>query len=166
MLARPTLDKLHQLRLTGMARAYEQQLAMPEIETLSAEERLGLMVDCEVTERGRRRLKTRLRRAKLRHNAAIEDIDYRHPRGLDKSLVTKLANANWVREHHNLLLTGPTGRLPSTPRGSSVLAPQAPLHGGLHSRAWALPCAAGQSCSLRGKRQQGGCAGLRAQAGH
>ena len=109
MLAHPTLDKLHQLRLTGMARAYEQQLAMPEIETLSAEERLGLMVDCEVTERGSRRLKTRLRRAKLRHNAAIEDIDYRHPRGLDKSLMTKLANANWVREHHNLLLTGPTG---------------------------------------------------------
>lgn len=109
MLIHPTLDKLHHLRLTGMARAFEQQLAMPDIDTLSAEERLGLMVDCEVTERNSRRLKTRLRRAKLRHPAAIEDIDYRHPRGLDKALMTKLASSNWVREHHNLLITGPTG---------------------------------------------------------
>ncbi|MCP4286553.1 MAG: ATP-binding protein [Gammaproteobacteria bacterium] len=109
MLIHPTLDKLNTLRLTGMARAYEQQLNMPDIETISTDERLGLMVDCEVTERESRRLKTRLRRAKLRHTAAIEDIDYRHPRGLDKSLMTKLATSNWVREHNNVLITGPTG---------------------------------------------------------
>ena len=109
MLNHPTLDKLHTLRLTGMARAYEQHLKMPDIETLSIEERLGLMVDCEVTERENRRLKTRLRRAKFRHDAAIEDIDYRHPRGLDKSLMTKLATSDWVREHNNILITGPTG---------------------------------------------------------
>ncbi len=109
MLKHPTLDKLHALRLTGMAHAYEQQLAMPEIETLDTDERLGLMVDCEMTERDSRRLKTRLKRAKLRHAAAIEDVDYRHPRGLDKSVMTQLATSHWVCEHHNVLITGPTG---------------------------------------------------------
>lgn len=109
MLNHPTLDKLHTLRLTGMARAYEQQLKMPDTETLSTEERLGLMVDLEMTERENRRLKTRLRRAKLRHAAVIEDIDYRHPRGLDKALMTQLATSHWVHEQNNLLITGPTG---------------------------------------------------------
>ena len=109
MLRHPTLEKLHTLRLSGMARAFEQQLTMPDIETLSTEERLGLMLDCELTERHQRRLKTRLRRAKLRHDAAIEDIDYRYPRGLDKSLMTTLATSMWVHQHHNVLICGPTG---------------------------------------------------------
>jgi len=109
MLTHPTLDKLHTLRLTGMARAFEEQLKMPDIEALSTEERLGLMADREMTERDCRRLQTRLRRARLRHAAATEDIDYRHPRGLDKSLMTKLATSQWIREHHNVLITGPTG---------------------------------------------------------
>lgn len=109
MLTHPTLDKLHTLRLTGMARAFEEQLKMPDIEALTTEERLGLMVDREMTERDCRRLQTRLRRARLRHAAATEDIDYRHPRGLDKSLMTKLATSQWIREHHNVLITGPTG---------------------------------------------------------
>lgn len=109
MLRHPTLEKLHTLRLSGMARAFEQQLNMPDIQALSTEERLGLMADCELTERDSRRLKTRLRRAKLRHDAAIEDIDYRHPRGLDKTLMTSLATSTWVRQHHNVLICGPTG---------------------------------------------------------
>ena len=109
MLTHPTLEKLYSLRLNGMARAFEQQQTMPDIDSLSTEERLGLMVDHEITERDSRRLKTRLRRAKFRHHAVVEDIDYTHPRGLDKSVVTKLASCQWVREHHNLLITGPTG---------------------------------------------------------
>ena len=109
MLLHPTLEKLHRLRLAGMARAFEQQLTMPDIDSLSTEERLGLMVDHEITERDSRRLTTRLRRARCRHQAVVEDIDYQHPRGLDKSVVTKLASCQWVREHHNLILTGPTG---------------------------------------------------------
>lgn len=109
MLTHPTLEKLYSLRLNGMARAFEQQQTMPDIDSLSTEERLGLMVDHEITERDSRRLKTRLRRAKFRHQAVVEDIDYRHSRGLDKSVVTKLASCQWVREHHNLLITGPTG---------------------------------------------------------
>jgi DNA replication protein DnaC len=110
MLRHPTLEKLPTLRLAGMAKAYEEQLALPEVETLSHDERLGLMVDRELTECDNRRLSTRLRQAKLRHrSAAIEDIDYRTPRGLDKALLTQLATATWLREHLNVLITGPTG---------------------------------------------------------
>jgi DNA replication protein DnaC len=109
MLLHPTLDKLHALRLTGMARALEAQMTMPDIGALSFEERLGLLVDHECTERDDRRLKTRLRNAALRQAACLEDIDYRHARGLDKSLMKKLATCQWLREHHNLLLCGPTG---------------------------------------------------------
>jgi DNA replication protein DnaC len=109
MLTHPTVDKLHTLRLTGMARAFEEQLRTPGIEDLSTEERLGLLVDRELAWRETRRLATRLRNAKLRHNASIEDIDYRYPRGLDKSLLTKLVTSQWLREHRNVLITGPTG---------------------------------------------------------
>ena len=90
MLNHPTLDKLQALRLTGMLKALIEQAAMPDIETLSFEERLGLLIDREMTEREDRRLKTRLRQAKLKQNACVEEIDYRHPRGLDKSLMRDL----------------------------------------------------------------------------
>ncbi len=81
MLTPPTLDTLQALRLTGMRQALEEQMQMPDIEELSFEQRLGLLVDREYTERENRRLKTRLSKAKLRHNASPEDIDYRTPRG-------------------------------------------------------------------------------------
>lgn len=109
MLSHPTLDKLHELKLTGMVQALSDQMQMPTITDLSFEERLGLLVDREMTERDNRRLKSRLQRAKLRQSACIEDLDYRHPRGLDKSLVARLAQCQWLREHLNLLITGPTG---------------------------------------------------------
>jgi len=110
MLSHPTLNKLHALRLTGMVKAFEEQLRTPEIGALSFEERLGLLVDREATDRDNRRLKSRLKHAALRHHGAcIEDIDYRASRGLDKSLMTKLATCQWIREHHNLLVIGPTG---------------------------------------------------------
>jgi len=109
MLTHPTLDKLQALKFTGMATALAEQIAMPDIDEMAFEERLGLLVDREATERENRRLTSRLRRAKLKHNAALEDIDYRHPRGLDKSLIQSLAACQWVKEHLNILLTGPTG---------------------------------------------------------
>ncbi len=109
MLTHPTLDKLHTLRLAGMAKAFQEQLDMPDIDALSTAERIGLMADRELTERDNRRLTTRLRKAKLRHQGAVEDIDYRHPRGLEKSLMKKLATSQWVREHLNVLICGPTG---------------------------------------------------------
>jgi DNA replication protein DnaC len=109
MLTHPTLDKLHALRLSGMAKAFEEQLSMDDTDALSTEERLGLMVDRELTERDSRRLQTRLRKAKLRHAACVEDIDYRHPRHLERSIMTKLTTSQWIHEHLNVLITGPTG---------------------------------------------------------
>ena len=109
MLNHPTLEKLHTLRLAGMAKAFAEQLLMDDIDALSTEERLGLMADREITERDSRRLKSRLTKAKLRHPAAVEDIDYRHPRRLDKAVMVKLTTSQWLREHLNVLITGPTG---------------------------------------------------------
>ena len=109
MLTHPTIDKLHQLRCAGMAKALAEQLHSPDVEALSFEERLGLLVDREMTERSSRQLTNRLRRAKLRHAACIEDIDFRQPRGLDKDLILSLADGRWIREHLNLLITGPAG---------------------------------------------------------
>ncbi len=109
MLKHPTLDKLHALKLTGMAAALADQSATPDISELSFEERLGLLVDREMTERENRRMTSRLRRARLRHTAILEDVDYRNSRGLDKGLIQSLAACQWVKEHLNVLITGPTG---------------------------------------------------------
>ena len=109
MLNHPTLDTLLALRLTGMAKALSEQMDLPESQALSFEERLGLLVDREMTVRSDRRLTTRLRQAKLRLSASVEDIDYRHPRGLDKSLILRLVSCQWVHERYNVLITGPTG---------------------------------------------------------
>ena len=109
MLTHPTLDKLQTLKLSGMYHALAEQLQMADIAALSFEERFGLLVDRELTERDNRRLTTRLRQAKRRQTACIEDIDYRHPRGLDKTLMARLATCQWVRERHNVLITGLTG---------------------------------------------------------
>jgi DNA replication protein DnaC len=109
MLNHPTLEKLRELQLTGMKDALEEQQQMHDIEALDFEERLGLLVDREITVRSERRLKTRLRNARLREQAVIEDLDYRHPRGLDKSLMQSLIGGQWLQKHLNLLITGPTG---------------------------------------------------------
>jgi DNA replication protein DnaC len=109
MLKHPTLDGLQTLKLTGMVAALADQMATPDIDELAFEERLGLLVDREITERENRRLTSRLRRARLRHVAALEDIDYRNPRGLDKGLIQSLATCQWAKEHLNILITGPTG---------------------------------------------------------
>ena len=108
MLTHPTLDKLHTLKCPGMAAALSEQMTLPDIDTLSFEERLGLLVDRELTERNNRRTANRLRRARLKHQAAPEDIDYHHPRGLDKALMQSLATCQWVSDHLNILITGPT----------------------------------------------------------
>ena len=109
MLNHPTLDKLHALKFIGMATALAEQFESTEIEALSFEERFGLLVDREITYRDDRRMTSRLRRARLRENACLEDIDYRHRRGLDKGLITSMATCRWIKEHLNTLITGPTG---------------------------------------------------------
>ncbi|MGC8756809.1 MAG: IS21-like element helper ATPase IstB [bacterium] len=109
MLNNPTIDKLYGLRLMGMAKAYEEQTQMREINELDFEQRFGLLVDREMTERQNRRLTNRLKFAKLRLNASFEDIDLRSQRGLDKHLLLKLGSCEWIKDHQNVLLTGPTG---------------------------------------------------------
>jgi hypothetical protein len=109
MLNHPTYEKLRTLRLSGMLQALHEQTQMPEIEALSFEERLGLLVDREATERENRRLQTRLRKAKLRQQASIEDLDFHTARGLDRALVLRLSSCQWVEARHNVLITGPTG---------------------------------------------------------
>lgn len=109
MLAHPTLDKLHQLKFLGMATALNEQLDATDIDALSFDERFALLVDRELTYRDNQRMSSRLRRAKLRHNACLEDIDYRHARALDKSLMLSFATCRWLKERLNILITGPTG---------------------------------------------------------
>lgn len=109
MLSHPILEKLQQMRFFGMQAALQEQMQMPDIGQLSFEDRLGLLVDREMTERDNRRLKTRLRQAKLRQQACVEDVDFRHPRKLDKTLFMRLAECRWIKEHSNVLITGPTG---------------------------------------------------------
>lgn len=109
MLKQPTIDKLHELRLSGMARALEEQVQGTGYDDLGFLDRLALLVDREFAERDCNRLRLRLKQARLRLAATIEDVDFRHPRGLDKSLVLSLAGCRWIREHHNVLVTGPTG---------------------------------------------------------
>ncbi len=109
MLLHPTIEKLHTLRFTGMAAALQEQMEMDITDSLSFEERLGLLLDREQAVRETRKMQTRLRKAKLRQDAAVEDIDFRHPRKLDKSLVVRLADCHWIKDHTNLIITGPTG---------------------------------------------------------
>jgi DNA replication protein DnaC len=109
MLRHPTIDKLQQLKLPAMARELAEQRALPEVAALDFEERLGLLADRELTERANRRLALRLREAKLRQAAALEDLDTRAPRGLDKALIAVLATCQWIAEHLNCLISGPTG---------------------------------------------------------
>jgi len=109
MLTHITLDKLKELKLLCMAKGLEEQMQMPEIHELDFYERLGLIVDREMVGRQNRRLKTRLRHAKLRQPACLEDIDYRQPRGLDKFLLASQALCQWLTGHRNIFIVGPTG---------------------------------------------------------
>ena len=109
MMYHPTLEKLAELRLTGMREALLDQQAMADIEELGFEERLGLLIDREATARAERRLNTRLRSARFRQSATIEDLDYHTPRGLDRTLMNTLIGGGWIKKHLNVLVTGPTG---------------------------------------------------------
>jgi len=109
MLKQHTREQLHTLKLTGMLDALEQQQAQPETHDLAFEERLALLVEREVLHRENRRLARLLKAAKLRVEACVEDIDYRHPRGLQKSRMAQLASLDWIRQSLNLCLTGSTG---------------------------------------------------------
>src|SRR5918997_4786693 len=109
VLTHPILDQLAQLGLTGMVQAFAELEASGEGATLTHADWLGLLVDREMTHRRDKRLASRLRYARLRHSAVVEDVDYRAPRGLDRTLFHKLAEGEWIDAHDNLILCGPTG---------------------------------------------------------
>jgi DNA replication protein DnaC len=110
MLTQPMLEKLTSLRLRGMAEAYREQTEDPQIQRLSFEERLGLLVDRQWNWKQNRALERRLRDARLQGNACVEDIDFHPTRNLDRQKVRSLtAESAWVRDHLNLLVTGSTG---------------------------------------------------------
>jgi DNA replication protein DnaC len=110
MLHQQTIEKLHALRLRGMAEAFRAQLQQPPTSDLSFEERFALLVDQQWLWRQNRALERRLTNAKLRGNACVEDIDFRTPRGLDRAQWRSLlANSEWVRRQQNVFLIGPTG---------------------------------------------------------
>ena len=110
MLTQHTLTQLKALRLDGMARAFDEQLALPAAASLAFEERFGMLVEREIAHRDSKRLTRLLKSAKLKDSrACLEDIDYRSGRGLDKHLFAALSAGDWLRNAHNILICGATG---------------------------------------------------------
>jgi len=109
VLMNHTLERLQSMKLKGMLEAYRLQLEQPDMASLSFEERFSLLVDYEWTARQNRKLARQLKQARLRLPACPEDIDFRHPRGLDRSLVMHLAACEWIQMHQNIVISGPTG---------------------------------------------------------
>jgi DNA replication protein DnaC len=109
MLTHPTHERLIALGLTGMAKAFEEQRRSPDLDALSFEERIGLLVDREAAERDTKRLTARLKFAALRQNACVEDVDWRTPRGIDRAVFARLVAGDWIDRHENVLITGAAG---------------------------------------------------------
>ncbi|MFS8535919.1 MAG: IS21-like element helper ATPase IstB [Limnochordales bacterium] len=109
MLTQTTIERLRAMRLRGMADALTVQQQQPELQSLTFEERLGLLVDQEWVDRQNRRLARLLKEAKFRVAACMEDIDYQHPRGLDRAVMRNLATGQWVKYGQHVLIVGPTG---------------------------------------------------------
>jgi len=109
MMNQQTLDRLHSLRWFGLAEAWRKQMETPEVATLSFDERFSLLVDQHWTWRENQAMTRRLKRSKLDAGPCVEDIDFRHPRGLDRSLMRTLSSSQWVVQHLSVLFTGPTG---------------------------------------------------------
>ncbi len=109
MLNQQTMSILHSLKLFGLARSFEERLADPKQTELSHAEFIGLLVQDEKTYRDNQRLKRLLKKAKLRLQASLEDINYGTSRGLSKQVLLNLCNPQWIEAHRNVLITGPTG---------------------------------------------------------
>jgi len=109
MLTQPLLDKLTQLRLPAFRAALEEQLHNPQYSDLPFQDRLGLLVDRECIRRDNNRLQRRLRAARLSLPATVEDLDLSPSRGIDRRLVLQLAQGEWINQHLNILVLGPTG---------------------------------------------------------
>ena len=143
MLTQQTLDKLYDMKLTAMAEAFAQQLALPDLGELSFEDRFAMLVDRQWTFKEDRRMNRLLRTAKLRDCACIENIDFKTPRALDKSLVLRLTSSDWIKKAQNVIILGPTGvakpiwpvPLPTAPAGPATR----PCINGLRDCTWRSP---------------------------
>lgn len=109
MMIQETVRKLYELKLYGMAKSFEDQLASAGAGQLSFEERFSMLVDQEATLREDRRLTRLLQAAKLKENACVEDIDFRPGRGLERAEIASLTLGRWIRNGLNMIVTGPTG---------------------------------------------------------
>ncbi len=109
MLTQPTIEKMHEMKMSPMAEAFSRQIQSPEFSTLAFEERVGMMIDAEYQARQQRKLTRRLQVARLRQQGCLEDIDWQTPRGLNRQQILALGTCGYIRDHQNLLITGPTG---------------------------------------------------------
>lgn len=109
MLNEQTFDKLYTMKLLGMAEGFKEQLEQASFHDLPFDERFGILVDRQWTWKENHRLKRLLKEAKLKLQASVEDIDYKTPRGIDKSVMTNLLSCHWIQKHQNVLISGPTG---------------------------------------------------------
>ncbi len=109
MLTHPLFDQLKTLRCQGMLEAFQEQLNTPEINRLSFDERFALLIEREYLARENRKLINRLRQAKLKEEACVENIDYSPERQLSKTVLTRLAECSFIAKKENVLITGPTG---------------------------------------------------------
>ncbi len=104
-----TVNTMQSMKLFGMARGFQERLGSPQHAELSHAEFVGLLVDDEKTHRENLRLKRLIRNAKFKQQAALEGIDYKHPRGLTKQAIAEVSTPQWIAAHRNILITGPTG---------------------------------------------------------
>lgn len=105
-----TLNKLHEMKLSGMAEAYEEQTSKRDFQKLDFDERFSLLVDLEHSRRKSNKLQRLIQAASfLNSNACIEDIEYHADRRLNKELILKLASGTYILDGHNIILKGPTG---------------------------------------------------------
>ena len=109
MLSQQTFQQLQALRLHAMAEALKLQLDNASLQSLSFEERFGMLIQVEVDQRDGRRVDKLVKAAKFKVPASAEDIDFRASRGIDRSLMSSLMTGDWVRKAQNLIVTGPTG---------------------------------------------------------
>jgi DNA replication protein DnaC len=109
MLHHHTIDKLKEMKLSGMAQALEEQLNTPSIANISFEERIGILIDREESFRQNRKLTQLLNNAKLKYSACIEDVNYNADRHLDKAQMASFASCDWIKKGYNLMITGATG---------------------------------------------------------
>jgi len=109
MLNEQTFEKLSTMKLFGIAEGLKDQMGRPDMDDLSFEDRFGMLIDAQWLWKESKQMKRLLKSAKLKLPASMEDIDYRAPRGLDKSILLRLGTCDWITRHQNVIIVGPTG---------------------------------------------------------